>query len=154
MSAGSTNITIANNVIERTAPGSPDPVGVGVQVDAASTGGATLVCNTFSGWVANLENVTQPPCITTTSLPNGTVGSSYSAALEGTTPNPALTWSASGLPPGLTLASDGTISGTPTTPGTFTVTVTATDSTGVTATRDFTITIAPVPTTTTTTTTR
>ena len=70
---GSTNITIENNVIERTAPDSPDPSGFGVSVqDAASTGEATLVCNTFSGWVAALNNVTQAPCITTTTLPDGT----------------------------------------------------------------------------------
>ena len=114
VSAGSTNITIENNVIERTAPGSPDPVGVGVQVDAASTGAATLVCNTFSGWVAALDNVTQAPCIITTTLPNGTVESPYSAALEGTTPNGPLTWSLVRTASGLTLAPDGSISGTPT----------------------------------------
>ena len=54
-------------------------------VDAASTGEATLFCNTFSGWDAALDNVTQAPCITTTAPPNGTVGSPYSAALAGTT---------------------------------------------------------------------
>ena len=150
---GSTNITIENNVIERTAPGSPENVGVGVRVDASATGAATLVCNTFSGWVAALENVSQAPCITTTALPDGTVGSPYSASLAGTTPNTPLTWSGSGLPPGLTLAPDGSISGTPTTPGTFGFTVTATDSTGATATRELTITIAAEATTTTTTTT-
>ena len=151
--AGSTNITIENNVIERTAPGPPDPDDFGVRVDATSTGEATLVCNTFSGWDAALDNVTQAPCITTTSLPGGTVGSPYSAALARHTPNPPLTWSASGLPPGFTLAPDGSISGTPTTTGTFSFTATVTDSTGETTTREFTITIAQVPTTTTSTTT-
>ena len=45
--------------------------------DAGST--ATLICNTFSGWVANLAGTRQAPCITTTALPDGTVGSPYSA---------------------------------------------------------------------------
>ncbi len=39
-----------------------------------------------------------------------------------------VTYSASGLPPGLSISAGGTISGTPTTPGTYTPTVTVTDS--------------------------
>ena len=50
-----------------------------------------------------------------------------------------------GLPPGLTLAPTGSISGTPTTAGTFSFTATLTDSTGATATRQFTITIDAGP---------
>jgi beta-glucosidase len=44
-----------------------------------------------------------------------------------------LTYSATGLPPGTTISSAGTISGTPNTAGTSTVTVTATDGTGASA---------------------
>ncbi|HXY43188.1 MAG TPA: putative Ig domain-containing protein, partial [Acidimicrobiales bacterium] len=40
-----------------------------------------------------------------------------------------LTFSATGLPPGLSISATGMISGTPTTPGPYTVTVTATDTT-------------------------
>ncbi|HET8661998.1 MAG TPA: proprotein convertase P-domain-containing protein [Micromonosporaceae bacterium] len=46
-------------------------------------------------------------------------------ASGGTSP---YTFTGSGLPPGLSLSSAGTVSGTPTTAGTYTVTVTATDS--------------------------
>jgi beta-glucosidase len=42
-----------------------------------------------------------------------------------------LTYTATGLPPGITIASNGTISGTSSTLGTYTVTVTATDTEGV-----------------------
>ena len=46
-------------------------------------------------------------------------------------PTASYTWSATGLPPGLTLnATTGTISGTPTTPGTYGVAVTATSANG------------------------
>lgn len=52
------------------------------------------------------------------------------------------TWSATGLPAGLTIASTtGTISGTPTTAGTSTVTVTATDKAGRTGSTSFTWTV-------------
>ncbi|HSZ36652.1 MAG TPA: putative Ig domain-containing protein [Acidimicrobiales bacterium] len=69
--------------------------------------------------------------VTTTSLPGGFVSQSYGPtslnAAGGPTP---FTWSvgAGALPPGLNLASDGTISGTPTGGGTFDFTVQATDS--------------------------
>jgi serine protease len=61
----------------------------------------------------------------------GTVGTAVSAvtltASGGVTP---YTWSATGLPPGLSIgSSSGTISGTPSTAGTYSVTATATDST-------------------------
>ena len=138
----STGVVIENNDITRTSPNTPDNFGVGVFVDTGST--ATLTCNTFDGWVTNLDGATQAPCITTTTLPEGTVGTPYSTTLEGHTPNPPLTWTATGLPPRLTVAPDGTISGTPITPGTFTITATATDNLGTPTTQDFTITIAPL----------
>jgi len=62
----------------------------------------------------------------------GTVGSAIASftlsATGGTTP---YTWSATGLPPGVTIGSStGTVSGTPTTAGTYNVTATATGSGG------------------------
>ena len=80
------------------------------------------------------------PAITTESLPEGTVGESYTATLEATGNN--ITWSASGLPDGLTLNSDGTITGTPTAEGTSTVTVKAENSAGSTS-KDYTLNIKP-----------
>jgi hypothetical protein len=81
------------------------------------------------------------PTITTTSLPNGLVGASYSASLSasGTTP---ITWSiqSGSLPAGLSLSSSGTISGTPTATGSSSFTVRATNSVGS-ATRSFSINI-------------
>ena len=71
------------------------------------------------------------PHITTTSLPNGVVGTAYSQTLTATGDTP-ITWTiASGnLPNGLTLSSAGVISGTPTTAGTFNFTVKAINSAG------------------------
>ena len=72
--------------------------------------------------------VVTTPAITTESLPEGMVNQPYSTTLQATGNN--ITWSASGLPSGLTLISDGIIAGTPTTAGQSTVTVTATNSAG------------------------
>ena len=71
-----------------------------------------------------------PVEITTSSLPSGQVAVSYStslAAIDGTSP---YKWSitSGALPAGLTLASGGTISGTPTTSGIFSFTVHVADS--------------------------
>jgi hypothetical protein len=52
------------------------------------------------------------------------------------------TFTATGLPPGVTLAPNGLFSGTPTTAGTYSVVVTATDATGLTASATFSVSIA------------
>ena len=90
------------------------------------------------------QSSTQTPAtsitITTTSLPSGTAGQSYSASLAS---NPSgATWavSAGSLPPGLSLSSSGSISGTPTTAGTAVFTVRASYG-SATATQNLTITI-------------
>jgi hypothetical protein len=69
--------------------------------------------------------------ITTTSLPAGTVGSTYSATLAGSGGTSPYTWSISTgqLPPGLTLSSaTGVISGTPSSTGSYNFTAMVTDS--------------------------
>ena len=77
------------------------------------------------------DSVKYAPTITTTNLPNGTVGTSYNQTLaaDGTTP---ITWSIESggtLPAGLQLE-NGVITGTPTTAGTSTFTVKAENSYG------------------------
>ena len=88
------------------------------------------------------ENAAAAPSITTSSLPDGKVGETYSQTLtaNGTAP---ITWSIDGgLPAGLSLNADtGEISGTPTAEGTATFTVKATNSAGS-NTKELSITIA------------
>ena len=71
------------------------------------------------------------PTITTTSLPNGKVGTPYIQTLTATS-TPPITWSATSsfLPDGLTLSADGIISGTPTVARTFEFTVRAANAGG------------------------
>ena len=72
----------------------------------------------------------EPLVITTTSLPDGTAGTAYSATLSATGGLAPYTWSidpTTPLPPGLRL-SDDTLTGTPTASGTTTVTVDVRDA--------------------------
>jgi hypothetical protein len=97
--------------------------------------------------------VCTPPSVTTTSLPSGAKGQPYNQTITASGGKDAgnfcnsssftFTQTAGTLPPGLTLASNGTISGTPTQSGTYGFTVQATDETGHTATRSLSITVAP-----------
>lgn len=89
-----------------------------------------------------------PLSITTTSLPKGVVGATYSATLTATGGTPPYQWTltSGSMPSGLSLSSSGVISGTPSTSGTFSVGIEATDSTTPTAevaTTSLSLTIAP-----------
>ena len=70
--------------------------------------------------------------LTTTTLPSAVVGVAYQASLGATGGNGQLAFSLAGgaLPPGISLASDGTLSGTPTAAGTFAFQVRATSADG------------------------
>jgi hypothetical protein len=87
------------------------------------------------------------PSITTSSLPDATVGSAYSQDLSASSGTSPYSWSVTSgsLPAGLSLASDGTISGTPASAGTSTFTVQVTDSgnPAQTATQQLTLTVDP-----------
>lgn len=88
------------------------------------------------------------PTITTTSLPNAVAGIAYAGAVQATGGTQPYTWTlASGatLPAGLTLGTDGNISGTPTVPGSWSFGVVVAGADGRTATRTLSIVVAAVP---------
>jgi hypothetical protein len=103
--------------------GTPDGIG------AFSNGG---------GGTGNTVTVTNPGNQT------GTVGTAVSLQIHATdsASGQTLTYTASGLPAGLSISSSGLISGTPTTAATNNVTVTATDTTGAHGSASFTWTIS------------
>jgi hypothetical protein len=73
--------------------------------------------------------ITSGVTITTTALPNGTVNAAYpSTTLQAQSGTPPYTWTASGLPAGLSFSTAGVLSGTPSAAGTFSVTITVNDS--------------------------
>jgi Putative Ig domain len=108
---------------------------------------------TFAGNVTQANNSTPSPVqITTATLTAATQGNSYSATVAATGGTTPYNWTvASGsLPAGLSLATNGTISGTPSSSGSFPVGVTVTDSSATpeTATQTYTLTVqasAPPP---------
>lgn len=76
-------------------------------------------------------------------LTTGTAGSAYSLGLTqtGALGTPSYVVSAGALPPGLTMASNGTISGTPTATGTFNFTSTVSDASGCSGSQSYSITV-------------
>lgn len=82
--------------------------------------------------------------ITTSGLPQGQQGNPYDAVFTATGGTQPYSWSltAGTLPPGITLNTNGDLSGVPTTSGTFSFTVTVTDAAKQTASGNFNVTIA------------
>jgi hypothetical protein len=124
------------------------PAGFALSTDGRVTGTATAAgTSSFSVEVSDASNPAQAAIaaltitivpgqgsaltITTTNLPSGTIGTAYSAqltAIGGETPYAWSTASGTSLPSGLTLASNGAISGTPMQAGTTIFSVVVTDS--------------------------
>lgn len=72
--------------------------------------------------------VPKPLVISTPGLPSGKVGQPYMASLSVESATQPVTWTAKGLPPGLTMDSNGKISGTPSSAAPFAVDFTVSDS--------------------------
>lgn len=96
----------------------------GYQVAATANGAA-------SGVNFNLTNFACPAItVTPDTLPQGTAGATYNQSVVASGGTEPYQFSATGLPMGLTMAASGTITGTPTQTGDFTVNVTVTDHNG------------------------
>ncbi len=107
----------------------------GTATEPGQFGSLAFVVKDSSGTTANskaLGIVVNPAtlAVTTTNLPQGSVGDTYVAGLASTGGNPPITWTVKSgtLPAGLMLGQGGTISGVPTAGGTATLVFQATDS--------------------------
>ncbi len=117
--------------------------------------GLTLSGNTLYGTAQNggtngdgtVFSISLALVVTTTSLPSGTNGVAYNQTLAAYGGQKPYSWTTSSgaLPPGLTLATNGVISGTPTASGTNNFTVKVTGSLSATATQPLTLTVGSPP---------
>jgi uncharacterized protein (TIGR03437 family) len=138
------SINVANGVISgtpTTAAGSPYTVVLTVEDSTGKTASMNYTL-TVNGAPLTISGPA--------SLPTGTAGAAYTATtVTATGGSGVYTFTATGLPSGLSISSAGAISGTPaaTTAGPYTVVVTVTDSSSNTATKSYPLTInAPVST--------
>lgn len=76
------------------------------------------------------------PVVVTKALQNGWVGDSFEEKVHAVSGDGAVTFSATGLPSGLSIAADGTVSGTPTSGGLYKINVTVTDADGDSSTQE------------------
>src|SRR6185312_13046422 len=108
-----------------------------VRVFDAASGSAT----------AALSIAINPPAltITTSTLPQGTVGLAYSQPLAASGGTPPYSWSvtAGSLGAGLTMSPAGVIAGTPTAAGAFTFTAQVADNAGIKSTQSLTLQVQP-----------
>jgi hypothetical protein len=122
-------LSFSSGTPSATISGTTDNVGTfSVKVTVTdSESPAVSASSTFSLTIAQAATLT----ITTTSLAAGTAGTAYSASVTATGGVTPYTWTATGLPSGLTLSSgtpSATISGTTDDVGTFSVKLAVTDS--------------------------
>ena len=133
------------------------PAGLSLTAATGAISGTPSAAGTFDFTVSVVDavgstdsralsiGIAAPPNITTTSLPGGISGVTYSVALSGTGGTAPLDWAITvgALPAGLSLdGATGTIVGAPSTTGTFGFTVRVTDAAGATDTQAFSITVA------------
>ncbi len=128
------------------------PAGTGTVTQIS--GGRWLTCAVKTAGVAVCwgDNTTggrgAAPVVTSAPAPPATIGSPYSHTVTASgDPGPTFAVTAGSLPPGLTLDPDsGRITGTPTTPGTYTGTITASNGVFADATQNFSIRVVAAPT--------
>jgi subtilisin family serine protease len=127
-----------------------DPAAVGDRLRTAATPG--MITNAGSASPNRLlyvqsEAVSPPVTVRNPGSQTSTVGTAVRLGMTAGDGAPPYTWTASGLPAGLTISpTSGEITGTPTAPTTTSVAVTATDSSRLAASTTFTWTVNPAPT--------
>jgi len=106
---------------------------------------ATLVSSATGDPLFNSNQIAVAPVVTNPGAQAGEVGVATSLTVRAAGGAPPLTWTATGLPPGLTMAPDGTVAGTPTTAGVYSVTAVITDGYALAGSAVFGWTVVPPP---------
>ena len=140
---GSTSMLTYNGTIDNSDAPSPGSLSIVLSSSGSGGGGSTAPPLQIPGGGGSSQ----------VALPGATVGTSYSQNLSAAGGTAPYAWSLTGgsLPSGLTLASNGFFSGTPTQAGGAVFTAQVTDATGAFASSTFGLTVAPQPITITTT---
>jgi prepilin-type N-terminal cleavage/methylation domain-containing protein len=107
---------------------------------------ATLVSSTTDSPLFNSNQTAVAPVVNNPGNQTDELSVPVNLALTATGGAPPVSWTATGLPPGLSVSPIGVVGGTPTSTGTYSVTVKATDGFNLYSTAAFTWTIRPVPT--------
>jgi hypothetical protein len=141
LTPGNLALTIANG----RGPMTCYPPGIVLTQHTTTPTLATVSGTSTEAAIDTLTVTTPSPLkLTTTSLTSGTVGAAYSATPTVSGGTAPYTWSATGLPTGLTInATSGKITGTPTKSGTSTVTITVTGATSSSVTKTLPLRVAP-----------
>ena len=136
------NVTLDKNLTINQGETLTIPEGSSLNTNGNLTNNGTIVNKGDMTGEPTGGTVVTAPAITTESLPDGMAGQTYTEKLEATGNN--ITWSLDSgtLPAGLTLNSDGTITGTPSVEDSSTFTVKAENSAGG-ATKEYTLNIKP-----------
>lgn len=126
----STNTTARSTVVV--------PVSADRTVSVAVTGGATKVTAAVTGYISSGGT----PLAPSMEMPRGAfVGGPIAGGATATGGSGAYSWTATGLPPGVVMSTDGALSGSPTSAGTYTTVATVTDTAGSSASTSATIVI-------------
>jgi hypothetical protein len=142
VASGSLPAGLTLNVSSGAISGNPSSSGTSTFTAEVKDANSTTAQKSFS--VAVAEG-TEPLTIATTSVPSGSMGTTYSATLQASGGSSPYSWKvASGaLPTGLSLnASSGAISGKPSSSGTSTFTAEVTDASSSTAKKSFSVAVA------------
>jgi uncharacterized protein (TIGR03437 family) len=116
-----------------------------VSVQASDSGGLSV--GTTYNLIVTGTTPLKALTITTAALGDGVVNKPYSQTLSATGGTPGYSWTQTGgvLPAGLTLTSSGTVFGTPTAPGSYTIGVQVSDTAGAQVPGTVAINIQPAP---------
>jgi len=141
-------VTLSSSGVLSGTPTQAGPFTFTVQANDSTTGPSAPYHNDITPPASTYTLTIAAPTITLSpsSLPNATVGTAYSqtvSASGGTAPY-TFAVTAGALPPGMVLAPDGTLSGTPTTAGDFSVQVQALDAQSFPGTQNYTVHVAAI----------